>query len=103
MRNKSINVGVIGTGGMGGRHVHNLTHEVAAAQVVALMDVDQARLQTVAAACGATHTLCPTSRKRYWLETGMRSGGSKSRVVLYVASHPTSCPYDLNHDHNQLT
>lgn len=56
MRNESINVGVIGTGGMGGRHVYNLTHEVAAAQVVALMDVDQARLQTVAAACGATHT-----------------------------------------------
>ena len=56
MSKNSINIGVIGTGGMGGRHVHNLTHEVAAAQVMALMDVDQARLQEVAAACGATHT-----------------------------------------------
>jgi myo-inositol 2-dehydrogenase / D-chiro-inositol 1-dehydrogenase len=53
---QQIQIGVIGTGGMGGRHVHNLTHEVAAAQVVALMDVKQARLQTVAAACGTTHT-----------------------------------------------
>ncbi|MFN8492910.1 MAG: Gfo/Idh/MocA family oxidoreductase [Caldilineaceae bacterium] len=51
-----INVGVIGTGGMGGRHVHNLTQEVAAAQVFAVMDVDQARLREVATACGATYT-----------------------------------------------
>lgn len=55
MSNKMINVGVIGTGGMGGRHVRNLTNEVAGAQVVALMDVDQARLQEMAAVCGATH------------------------------------------------
>ncbi|MEZ4867160.1 MAG: Gfo/Idh/MocA family oxidoreductase [Caldilineaceae bacterium] len=53
---QQIRIGVIGTGGMGGRHVNNLANEVAAAQVVALMDVDQARLQQVAAACGATHT-----------------------------------------------
>ncbi|MEZ4726245.1 MAG: Gfo/Idh/MocA family oxidoreductase [Caldilineaceae bacterium] len=56
MNNRMINIGVIGTGGMGGRHVRNLTNEVAGAQVVALMDVDQARLQDVAVACGATHT-----------------------------------------------
>jgi len=53
---KQIQIGVIGTGGMGGRHVHNLTHEVAAAQVVAVMDADENRMQAVAAACGATHT-----------------------------------------------
>jgi myo-inositol 2-dehydrogenase/D-chiro-inositol 1-dehydrogenase len=53
---RQIRVGVIGTGGMGGRHVRNLTNEVATAQVVALMDVDAARLQQVAAECGATHT-----------------------------------------------
>lgn len=56
MSNRAINVGVIGTGGMGGRHVNNLTNEVAAANVVAIMDVDQARLKEVAAACGASHT-----------------------------------------------
>ncbi|MEZ4707736.1 MAG: Gfo/Idh/MocA family oxidoreductase [Caldilineaceae bacterium] len=56
MSNKPINVGVIGAGGMGGRHVNNLTNEVAAANVVAIMDVDQARLKEVAAACGASHT-----------------------------------------------
>ncbi|MFN8445592.1 MAG: Gfo/Idh/MocA family oxidoreductase [Caldilineaceae bacterium] len=56
MSNKTIKVGVIGTGGMGGRHVRNLTNEVASAQVVALADVDQTRMSEVAAACGATHT-----------------------------------------------
>lgn len=54
--NRTINVGVIGTGGMGGRHVNNITNEVAAANVVALMDVDEARLTEVATACGASHT-----------------------------------------------
>ena len=53
---RPVHVGVIGTGGMGGRHARNLTNEVAAAQVVALADVDEARLQAVAAACGAAHT-----------------------------------------------
>lgn len=56
MSNRMINVGVIGTGGMGGRHVRNLTNEVTGAQVVALMDVDQARMKEVAVACGASHT-----------------------------------------------
>lgn len=51
-----VRVGVIGTGGMGGRHARNLTNEVGAAQVVALSDVDAARLQQVAAEIGATHT-----------------------------------------------
>lgn len=53
---RQVRVGVVGTGGMGERHVRNLTNEVAAAQVVALMDVDTARVQQVAAECGATHT-----------------------------------------------
>ncbi|MBK8796600.1 MAG: Gfo/Idh/MocA family oxidoreductase [Anaerolineales bacterium] len=53
---RQIRVGVIGAGGMGERHARNLTHEVAAAQVVALSDVDAARLGVVAAACGVTHT-----------------------------------------------
>lgn len=56
MSNQPIKIGVIGTGGMGGRHVNNLINEVAAAQVVALMDVDAARMAEVAKACGATHT-----------------------------------------------
>jgi myo-inositol 2-dehydrogenase/D-chiro-inositol 1-dehydrogenase len=55
-RLRQIRVGVIGAGGMGERHARNLTNEVAAAQVVALSDVDTARLQQVAAVCGATHT-----------------------------------------------
>ena len=55
-RQRRVRIGVIGTGGMGGRHVRNLTNEVGAAQVVALSDVDTARMQEVAAACGAQHT-----------------------------------------------
>ena len=53
---KRIQIGVIGTGGMGTRHVQNLTHKVTSAQVVAVMDVDGRKMQAVAAACGATHT-----------------------------------------------
>lgn len=53
---RQVRIGVIGLGGMGARHVHNLVHEVSAAQVVALSDVDAARLQQVATACGASHT-----------------------------------------------
>lgn len=53
---RPVRVGVIGAGGMGGRHARNLANEVAAAQVVALADVDTARLQQVAAECGAAHT-----------------------------------------------
>lgn len=53
---RQIRVGVIGVGGMGERHARNLTNEVAAALVVALSDVDAARLQQVADACGVPHT-----------------------------------------------
>ena len=53
---RRVRIGVIGTGGMGGRHVRNLTNEVGAAQVVALSDVDTVRLAQVAAECGAAHT-----------------------------------------------
>ena len=47
-----INVGVIGIGGMGGRHARNLAHEVAKASVVALMDIDTECAQEVAKECG---------------------------------------------------
>jgi myo-inositol 2-dehydrogenase/D-chiro-inositol 1-dehydrogenase len=53
---RRVRIGVIGTGGMGGRHARNLTNEVGAAQVVALSDVDTVRLAQVAAECGAAHT-----------------------------------------------
>lgn len=50
-----LQIGVIGAGGMGGRHARNLAHAVTGAQVVAVMDVEQKRAQHVAAECGATH------------------------------------------------
>jgi len=49
---RRVNVGVIGTGGMGGRHASNLTYLVAAADVTAIMDVDSARAKEIAARCG---------------------------------------------------
>ena len=47
-----IRVGVIGAGGMGGRHAHNLAHRTSHATVAAVMDVDLRRAEQVAADCG---------------------------------------------------
>ncbi len=47
-----IQIGVIGTGGMGGRHARNLAHKTPGAKVVAVMDIDQGRAAAVAAECG---------------------------------------------------
>jgi myo-inositol 2-dehydrogenase/D-chiro-inositol 1-dehydrogenase len=47
-----VEIGVIGAGGMGGRHAHNLAHKTPNAQVVAVMDVDVPRADKVAADCG---------------------------------------------------
>lgn len=52
MFQKSIHVGVIGTGGMGGRHARNLALRTPGAQVVAVMDVDERRAGEVAEICG---------------------------------------------------
>ncbi|MEM7534709.1 MAG: Gfo/Idh/MocA family oxidoreductase [Chloroflexota bacterium] len=52
---ETLNIGVIGTGGMGGRHVNNISNEVAAANVVAIMDVDEARLQELSTDYGIRH------------------------------------------------
>ena len=52
MGDGKLGVGIIGTGGMGGRHARNLAHRVGAAEVVATMDLDQARAAAVAAECG---------------------------------------------------
>jgi myo-inositol 2-dehydrogenase/D-chiro-inositol 1-dehydrogenase len=47
-----IQIGVIGTGGMGGRHARNLATKTPDAKVVAIMDVDLVRAEAVAAECG---------------------------------------------------
>ena len=52
MADGTLRVGVIGTGGMGGRHARNLAHRVAGAEVAAVMDVDQARASALAGECG---------------------------------------------------
>ena len=49
-------VGIIGVGGMGGRHAANLTKRISGAEVVALMDIDESRLETVSARCGGCRT-----------------------------------------------
>ena len=48
----TVSVGVIGTGGMGGRHARNLHGHVAQAKVAAIMDLDLDRARSVAAECG---------------------------------------------------
>ena len=52
MHDQSIAIGIIGTGGMGGSHVLNLSHHVVGARIVALCDVDQARLESLAREVG---------------------------------------------------
>ena len=47
-----LNVGVIGTGGMGTRHAMNLHRFVSAANVAAVFDLDAARANQVASGCG---------------------------------------------------
>lgn len=46
-----VNVGVIGSGGMGGRHIRNLAGQTPA-QVVAIMDIDRDRAEAAAAQSG---------------------------------------------------
>lgn len=48
----SLAVGIIGTGGMGGRHAANLVRYVPGARVVAVMDADPAHARAAAADCG---------------------------------------------------
>ena len=52
MANGMLRVGVIGTGGMGGRHARNLAHRVAGAELVAIMDLDEGRAAAMAEECG---------------------------------------------------
>jgi myo-inositol 2-dehydrogenase/D-chiro-inositol 1-dehydrogenase len=52
MNKTKIRVGLIGTGGMGGRHARNLTQYVPGSQVVAVMDIDRERATRVAGECG---------------------------------------------------
>ncbi|MGI9488574.1 MAG: Gfo/Idh/MocA family oxidoreductase [Geminicoccaceae bacterium] len=46
-------VGVIGTGGMGGRHARNLARSTKGAELAALMDIDSERALALAKDCGA--------------------------------------------------
>lgn len=52
MKNSKLSVGVIGTGGMGGRHARNFARHVNDADLVGIMDVDKTRAEEVAKSCG---------------------------------------------------
>ena len=52
MSNATLQIGVIGTGGMGGRHARNLALYTPNAAVVAVMDLDTERANVVAEICG---------------------------------------------------
>lgn len=47
-----IGIGVIGTGGMGGRHAYNAHKKIVGARVVGVFDVDEKRARQTAADCG---------------------------------------------------
>ena len=49
---KQINIGLLGVGGMGTRHAHNLYRRVVGLTVAAVNDVDMERAQQVASDCG---------------------------------------------------
>ena len=59
---RTVKVGIIGTGGMGARHASNLTYLVAAADVTAIMDVDSARAEEIAARCGGARIFTDAER-----------------------------------------
>ena len=59
---RTVKVGIIGTGGMGARHASNLTYLVAAADVTAIMDVDSARAEEIAARCGGARIFADAER-----------------------------------------
>ncbi len=59
---RTLNVGIIGTGGMGARHASNLTYMVAASEVTAIMDVDAARAEKIAARCGGARIYSDAER-----------------------------------------
>lgn len=50
--NGNLRIGIIGTGGMGARHVFNLYRFVSGADAAAVYDIDHARARQVAAECG---------------------------------------------------
>lgn len=52
MTRQTVQVGVIGTGGMGARHARNLADRVVGARVAAVMDIDRARAEAVVSVCG---------------------------------------------------
>ena len=54
MTNDLLQVGVIGAGTIGSLHARNLTRRTRGAAVAAVMDIDEARAQAVAADCGAS-------------------------------------------------
>ena len=45
MSGNNLGIGIIGVGGMGGRHARNLATAVAGTHVAAVMDTDRARAE----------------------------------------------------------
>ena len=52
VKERAVGVGIIGTGGIGSVHARNLAQRTRGASLVGVMDVERARAEGVAAACG---------------------------------------------------
>ncbi len=48
----SIGIGVIGTGGMGGRHAGNIYHRIIGAHLAGVFDINEVRAKEIASECG---------------------------------------------------
>jgi myo-inositol 2-dehydrogenase / D-chiro-inositol 1-dehydrogenase len=86
MVQKIIRVGVIGTGGMGGRHARNLALRTPGAQVVAVMDVDEHRAGEVAEICGGA---------RIFTDGAALIGDSEVEAVVIASPDSTHAPLAL--------
>lgn len=86
MARDSIKVGVIGTGAIGSIHADNLTRRVIGATVTAVMDIDAAKANAVAAACGGA---------RAYANAGDLIADPDVDAVLIASSHSTHADFTI--------
>ena len=95
-----LKVGVIGTGGMGSRHVRNL-HNHTPAQVVAVMDVNRAQAEAASAIVGGckiytdTQALVDDPEVQAVVIASPDPFHSEAALICIAAGKPTLCEKPL--------
>jgi len=77
---EEVSIGIVGAGGMGSRHAHNLTQSVVGAHVSAVTDIDQGRAKELADCCGAKLTFA---------EAGELIASDEVDAVVIASPDPT--------------